>query len=189
MVIRRRRMIGDVLLLKSMSCLRPLNPGFRPAMPFQPEDFSIGFVIAVGWLLLVILASVGYRRIKSKPLFRPRFEYPRFLETWCSGHSCRSVITRLGAARNCLWVAVDENSLRVGPHFPFNLMFLPEVFGMEYNVPGDAVRSVERIGGLLTPKRLRISVERQPGSEESFEVSLRDPDAFVRAVDAIRQVR
>lgn len=60
---------------------------------------------------------------------------------------------------------------------------------MEYNVPGDAVRSVERIGGLLTPKRLRISVERQPGSEESFEVSLRAPDAFVRAVDAIRQVR
>ncbi len=158
-------------------------------MPFQPQNFFVGFAIAVGWLVLVILASVLYRRSKGKPLSRPRFERPRFLETWRSGHSSRSVITRLGGARNCLWVAVDENSLRVAPHFPFNQMFLPDIYGLEYNVTGDAVRSVERIGGLLTRNRVRISLERQPGTEESFEVRLRDPDAFIRAVDAIRQAK
>jgi hypothetical protein len=158
-------------------------------MPLQPQNFWVGFALTAGWIALVILASVLYRRSKGKPLFRPQFEQPLFLETWRSGHSLRSVITRLGGARNCLWVAVDENSLRVAPHFPFNLMFLPEIYALEYNVAGGAVRSVERIDGLLARNRVRVSVERQPGAEESFEVSLRDPDAFVRAVEAIRRAK
>jgi hypothetical protein len=158
-------------------------------MPLQPQNFWVGFALTAGWIALVILASALYRRWKGKPLFRPQFEQPLFLETWRSGHSFRSLITRLGGARNCLWVAVDENSLRVAPHFPFNLMFLPEIYGLEYDVTGDAVRSVERADSLLSRNRVRVSVERHPGAEESFEVSLRDPDAFVRAVEAIRRAK
>lgn len=141
---------------------------------------------AAGWVTLVILTSVIYRRSKGKLLFRPEFKQPLFLETWRSGNSRRSFITRLGGASNCLWVAVDENTLWVAPHFPFNLMFLPEVYGLEFNVSGDAIRSVERAGGLLTGKRVRINVELQSGVEESFEVVLREPDAFIRAIEAIR---
>lgn len=158
-------------------------------MPLPPENFFVGLALAAAWVALVICASVVYRRSKGKPFFRPEFERPLFLETWRSGHSLRSVITRLGGARNCLWVAVDERSLFVAPHFPFNLMFLPEIYGLEYAVPGSAIRSVERADGLLARNRVRVSVERQPGTEESFEVSLRDPDAFVRAVEALRRAK
>jgi len=158
-------------------------------MPLQPESFLLGFVLTAGWIVLVILASVFYRRKKGKPVFRPHFERPLFLETWRSGRSLRSIITRLGGARNCLWVAINENSLLVAPHFPFSLMFLPEIYGLEYNVSGDAVRSVERVNGLLARNRVRVTIERDSGTEEAFEVSLQDPDAFVRAIEAIRQAK
>jgi hypothetical protein len=170
---------------------RPLNadPLFSPAMPPQPQNFFVGFALAAGWVALVIGVSIVYRRSKGKPLFRPEFERPSFLETWRSGHSLRSVITRLGGAHSCLWVAVNESSLFIGPHFPFNLMFLPEIYGLEFAVPASAIRSVERVDGLLARNRVRVSVERQIGEEESFEVTLRDPDAFVRAVEAIRRAK
>lgn len=113
-------------------------------MPLQPQNFWVGFALTAGWIAFVILASVLYRRGKGKPLLRPQFKQPLFLETWRSGHSLRSLITRLGGARNCLWVAVDEETLRVAPHFPFNLMFLPEIYGLEYNVSGEAVRRTYR---------------------------------------------
>jgi hypothetical protein len=154
-----------------------------------PENFIIGFALAALWIALVILASVFYRRSKGKPIFRPHIERPLFLETWRSGRSLRSLITRLGGAQHCLWVAVNDSTLFVAPHFPFNLMFMPEINGLEYAVKGDAIRSVERRGGLLDRKRVRVSVARVSGADEAFEVSLRDPDGFVRAVEAIRRAR
>lgn len=157
-------------------------------MPFWPDNFFIPFAIGATWVALVIALSVLYRRSKGKPLFRPQFDRPLFLETWRSGRSLRSPITRLGGANDCVWVAVHDGALLVGPHFPFTLVFLPEIYGLEYAVPGDAVRSVERADGVLARGRVRVTIERRPGDEESFEVSLRDPDGFVRAIEAIRPV-
>lgn len=145
-------------------------------------------VYAAGWLTFLILASVIYRRRKGKVIFRPSFDQPLFLETWRSGYSHRNVLTRLGGASNCLWVAVDEKGLRIAPHFPFTLMFLPEIYGLEFHVSGDAIRSVERQEGLLTNNRVRISVELPTRTEAVFEVVLRDPDAFIRAIEAIRKI-
>jgi hypothetical protein len=156
-------------------------------MPLEPQNFWVGFALCAGWVALWIVASVIYRRSKGKPLFRPRFERPLFLETWRSGHSLRSLITRFGGARNCLWIAVNENSLLVAPHFPFTLMFLPEIYHLEYAVAGHSIRAVERADGLLTRNRVRVTVERQIGDEETFDVYLRDPDGFIRAVEAIRR--
>jgi hypothetical protein len=155
-------------------------------MLLTPRNVLLSFALAAAWIALVIAASIVYRRIKGKPIFRPRIEHPLFLETWRSGRSLRNLVTRFGGARNCLWVAVTEDSLRVGPHFPFNLMFLPEIYGLECMIPGSAIRSVERRGGLLDADRVRVSFERVVGDVEEFEFSPRDPEAFVRAVAAVR---
>lgn len=117
-------------------------------MPLPPRNVFLGFALATGWIALVIAASIVYRRIKGKPIFRRPIEHPLFLETWRSGRSLRSLVARFGGARNCLWVAVTGDSLRVGPYFPFNLMFLPEIYGLECTIPGSAVRSVARAGGV-----------------------------------------
>jgi hypothetical protein len=154
----------------------------------MPQDyFGLFFAMSALWVGLVGLASVAYRRAKGKPLFRPRFEQPRFLESWRSGRSLRSVLTRVGGANNCLWIAVTDKSLFVAPHFPFTLLFLPEIYRLEHAVEGRAIRSVARREGMLNRNRVRVSYAAAGGDEEAFEVSLKDPDGFVRAVEAIRQ--
>lgn len=158
-------------------------------MPLLPNNSFVGPALGFGWLAFWIIASIIYRRSKGKPLLRPRFDHPLFLETWRSGHCLRNVITRFGGARNCLWIAVNENSLLVGPHFPFNLMFLPEIYHLEYDGPGHSIRAVERADGLLTRNRVRVTIERLRGGEEIFDVYLRDPDGFIRAVEIIRKVK
>src|ERR1700690_3467185 len=106
----------------------------------QPfEGFIVGTVVTM-WFALVIISSIVYRRRKGKPIFRPRFEQTLFLEVWRSGRSLRNFFSRFGGARSCLWIAVTGERLHIGSHFPFSLMFLPEVCGPECAVPGSAVK-------------------------------------------------
>lgn len=156
-------------------------------MPLRHELPIIGFAIAASWIALVVLVSFFFRRSKNKSIFRPHFERLLFLETWRSGRSLRSLFTRLGGARNCLWVAIDDNTLWVSPHFPFSLMFLPEVYSLDLSVKGEAIRSVERRSGLLERNRVCVTFSGDCSGEEVFEVSLRDPDGFIRALEAIRK--
>ena len=93
----------------------------------------------------------------------------------------------MAGARNCLWVAVTEDSLQVGVHFPFSLMFLPEIYGLEFAVPGNRIRSAERVPGMLRNDWVRVTVERTSGKEEAFDISTGDADGFLRAVGAIRR--
>jgi hypothetical protein len=67
----------------------------RPLMPLPPRNVFLGFALAAGWIALVIAASIVYRRIKGKPIFRRPIEHPLFLETWRSGRSLRNLVTRV----------------------------------------------------------------------------------------------
>jgi hypothetical protein len=136
-------------------------------------------------MALWIIGSVLYRRSEHKPIFRPRFDNPLFLETWRSGRSLRNILTRLGGARNCLWVAVADGQLRIAPHFPFSLMFLPEIYRAEVAVSGSAIRRIETLHGLFG-ERVRVTVERASGGEEVIEIRLHDTKRFEAAVGAIR---
>ncbi len=140
----------------------------------------------IAWAATWIIASVVYRRWSGKPFLRPRFDRPAFLETWRSGRSRRNLLTRIGGANKCLWVAVHEGRVRIGPHFPFNLMFLPEIYRLEMAVPGAAVLSVERRPSGFDPAIVRLRVQHASGDDEEFDISCRDPQAFVDAVMAIR---
>ena len=88
------------------------------------------------------MASAIYRRIKGKPIFPGAPSNSRFVETWASGSSLRNLITRLGGARGCLHVAVTQTSLEIHPHFPFSLLFLPEICDLDIDVPLTRIRGV-----------------------------------------------
>src|ERR1700749_107918 len=107
----------------------------------EPYEHSVKMepVLGAMWIGLVVLASVFYRLSKGKRLFRPRFTAPAFLETWKSGRSMRNFYARHGGARNCLWVAVFNDSICIGVHFPFTLMFGPEIYGLECTIPRSAI--------------------------------------------------
>ena len=105
--------------------------------------FFVSFGGAIAWIATVVVASILYRRSKGKPII-PRVPIgARFSRKRISGRSCRNWFTSLGGARNCLMVAVVGKSLVVSPTFPFNLMFLPETYDLEHNIPLSRITSAQ----------------------------------------------
>src|SRR5438045_2200882 len=113
--------------------MTPLPSSF-PAIPDRFAGWWL--VFCIGWVLAVWIVSAVVRVGRGRPIFRPRPAGVRFAEGWRSGRSYRNMLTRLAGARSCLWVTVTADELLVGPHFPFSLGFLPEVYGLEYRIRG-----------------------------------------------------
>ena len=144
--------------------------------------FAVPFLWIGGW----ITASIFYRRLHDKPIF-PRLPVDaRFKERWASGRSRKNLLTGLGGASNCLLVAVTDAELIVTPFFPFNLMFLPEIYGLEVCAPRSSIRNVEEKRGLLGTAILISFKGEDPAP---LELRLRKADAFMVALEGGRPRR
>ena len=78
-------------------------------------------------------------------------------------------------------VAVTPTSFYVRPNFPFNLMFLPEIYGLEYSVPRKSIRSVVTKDGFLG-KSVRIELDTESGGSVAIDLWLRRRDEFLKAL-------
>lgn len=126
-----------------------------------------------GW----IGASVLYRLREGKAVFPGLPDGAVFAQRMASGRSLRTWWTSLGGAKNCLTVGVTRTELVVTPMFPFNLMFLPEIYGLELRIPLTAITRVEKKPGALG-QRLVVHF----GDKGPMELRLGDPAAFERAL-------
>lgn len=115
-------------------------------------EILLPFLWIGGWTA----ASVWFRRAKGKPIIPQKPIAAEFLEDRCSGRSLRNRLTRIGGAHNCLLVHVSDGQLVVTPRFPMNLMFLPELFGLDIRVSTASISSVE-VTKRLWSRMLRIS--------------------------------
>ena len=122
---------------------------------------GFGFLWIAGWLA----ASVVYRCSRGKPVLFFGIEGADFIERFASGRSNDTWYAKLGGASNCLVVAVAQHHLIVRPIFPFNLLFLPEIYGLEHVVP------VDRIVETISVRRFLRTV---------VLVRFRDPEAQER---------
>jgi hypothetical protein len=142
---------------------------------YFPLVFGLSALWVGGW----VLASIVHRRAHGRPILFRTVRNAQFVESGASGHSHRTWYTKLGGASRCLVVAIDHGRLIIRPQFPFNLMFLPEVYGLEHDVPVDRVSNVEIKRG-----RLRTTVEIQfcttESTDEHVTLYLRRPEDFVR---------
>jgi hypothetical protein len=94
------------------------------------------------WIVGLFTVSAVYRQMTQKPILF--FTVPKaiFVQHTASGF-CRDTWWRqLGGASNCLVVAISQQRLVIRPFTPFNLMFLPEIYGLEYDVPLNNVVTV-----------------------------------------------
>ena len=135
-------------------------------------------LVNVSFGLVWIVGTTVARRRRGAHFFMPTFVDRRFLETRRSGRSLRNWLTRVGGARNCLWVVVTADRVRVGAHFPFSTMYLPEIYGLDLDVPATAVRSVE-----IRRRWVRIVADVGDRSER-FELAPADAAGFAAAVAA-----
>lgn len=135
--------------------------------------FSPWFVWFVpAWLVFVILLSVLVRKRRGRPIIPEVPANALYAERNASG----------GMASNCLIVAVTPDALVVTPRFPFNLMFLPEIYGMEYVVPHSAISQVTGPDKSLLGN---VTIALRDGRRLRLKVN--DPAALIDAVNRPRR--
>jgi hypothetical protein len=137
---------------------------------------TIAFPFA--WIAGLIAVSVVLRRRQGKPIIPRVSKTALFSEAMVSGRS--DGLRAFGGARNCLFVAVERDALTIVPFFPFNLMMIADIWGLEQTIPRHDVIRVERGAGLFREKvvvRYRRNLD-----ERSFTLYLRDAAAFERAM-------
>src|SRR5918992_5120095 len=110
---------------------------------FLNDNFYLIIIIGFVNTAIIILASIFYRAWKGKkrPAI-PEFDI-KFSEKWASGVSHKSLLTKLGAASNCLVVELSRNALVVRPMFPFNLAFLSQIYDLEHFIPKDKIKRIQ----------------------------------------------
>lgn len=133
--------------------------------------------IAPIWVAGVIGFSIFRRKNAGKALFPKPAEGATFIERGASGRSLMNFWSRIGGARNCLIVSVTRTDIFITPMFPFNLMFLPDIYGLELQVERESIVTVEQRSGFLGS-----TVIVRWGQGNAFELQLRNPDDFMRAV-------
>jgi hypothetical protein len=154
-------------------------------MDRHPE-IVIGFCFA--WLFGIMALSAVVRVRRGKPVFARVPANAIFTEKRTSGRSLRNLITRFGGANNVLLVTVTPDRLTVRPHFPFTLMFMPEIYGLEVEITPSQLRGVEERQAFL---RKAVVVEYAlPGrGDEQIELRLRDRSGFLAAIQTFRAKR
>lgn len=139
--------------------------------------------VGVGWIFLAIVVSIGFRKRRGKPIFPKAPADALFSERYCSGRSLQTPWARLGGARNCLLVAVTPKKLLVTPLFPFNLIFLPEIYGLEHAVDITNIREAVVRRSLLGQS---VTVAYAEPKVQRIELRLRRHDEFLQALRLLR---
>jgi len=155
-------------------------------MPFPVENlpriFDWHLLGGLGWLALVVGASITYRKSRGKTIYPLRPEGAIFHEGWTSGYSNRDLLTKMWGARNCLMVSVLKDELIIQPHFPFNLMFLPEVCDLDYRISRANIRSIKPSRFFYFWKIITIDFVDSQGKDHSMSLALRKRDDFLRVM-------
>lgn len=137
-------------------------------------------VLAQG--VFTIVAAVVDRWRRGKPIVYSDPPSPLFKETFVSGHSHRSWLTRYGGAARALVVAVTNQELIVRPIFPATLIFrLPEVTGLEHRIPASEIHEVHS-----TEARVDVDFTNEHGTKETLTLRVEDQSGLLNALSALR---
>jgi hypothetical protein len=90
--------------------------------------------LAAARIVLATAVSIAFRKRHREPIFPKATSNTLFSERGCSGHSLDTPWARIGGAQNCLFVVLTPQKLAIIPIFPFNLIFLPEIYGLDHDI-------------------------------------------------------
>jgi hypothetical protein len=139
--------------------------------------YLAGLVLAL--IAVVAVTAVLRRRKRHKPIFPTVPKGARYAQRFVSGRSLRFWRTRLIGVPLCLTVYMIEDRLVITPTFPLTLTLLPEALRLEHVIRRRAIVRVSDKRGLLGTK---VIVEFRTDKDEGFELRLRRPDVFMKAL-------
>ena len=131
------------------------------------------------WIPVIFLASIIVRRLQRRPIFPRAPEGAVFSESMASGRS--DGWRGLGGAGYCLMVWIDRETLTIVPFFPFNLMFVGAIWGLEQSIPRREVIQVKSHAGIL--RRTVVVTYRRNLETRHFTLVLRNSEVFVRLLE------
>lgn len=147
----------------------------------NPQVFAVFFAASFIWVAGVIAASIVVRLRRGAPIYPRAPEDALYAEKSGSGASRKSLLTRLGQANNCLIIAVTGERLIITPRFPFNLMFLPEVYDLQHDIVRRDIVSAQIERGVIGRKVL-VGFLIPSGGVREVALRVRDPDAFLASL-------
>jgi hypothetical protein len=130
---------------------------------------SVAFFGYLGWSY--------FRARKMKPRFEPAEVV--FQERGASGCSQKNIHTRLGGARNCLWLVVTGSFLWVTSSFPFSLF--TSFYDLEHVIPLDSILSVRR-SSFLGRSSFLLTYRDGTGDRHTLRLLPKKTDDFVRSL-------
>ncbi len=148
-------------------------------MPDQLFSHDLAPYIGLGWVLFIGILSAIYRTKKGKPVLFWSVPDADFIVHFASGHAGRNWLFAFGAANSCLVVAVAHGRFIVRPWFPFNLLFLPEIFGIECDVPVDWVTSADCSDSRFSIRRVVIDFHDELLQPHTISLRFRDPERLL----------
>jgi hypothetical protein len=141
------------------------------------------FIFAIGWVLLCAIVSAWYRAKKGKPVLFWTAPEAHFVAHFASGYSGRGIAASFAGASSCLVVAVTSDRFVVRPWFPFNLLFLPEIYKLEAEVPLTNVNSVEWTRMAIVFRAIRVKFVDQSSNSRTLTLRLRGAEELHRLLD------
>jgi hypothetical protein len=148
----------------------------------DPAAYKWFPLTAFGWIALAIAVSIVFRKKRGKPIFPQAPLDALFSERGCSGRSLDTPWARIGGARNCLLVALTPQKLTIIPTFPFNLMFLPEIYGLDHSLDISAIRELADRKGILGRY---LTITYADPKVRRVELRLRHHDAFIDSLQKL----
>ena len=144
----------------------------------------ISTIFGVVWVVFWTTWNVWRRKKAGKYFFKPEFPDATFEEKWASGASRKNVLTSIGGASNCLWVAVIGDMIRIGLHFPFAI-FAMDPLDLEHEIAAERVVRVEPGKQSRLARHVDLIFINNAGNEQTFRFYLKDPEGFVRSVEKV----
>ena len=92
----------------------------------------------------------------------------------------------MSRANHCLWIAVTDDELLIGPHFPWTLMFLPEILGIEERIKRQDILSVEKHRSFIYGNKYIVKFRQATGAEQCFVIQVRNARGFENALAAMK---
>ena len=133
------------------------------------------FVLVIALNALVFY--VGGRRAEQRFAGQDDQEI-RFRERGASGHSNKSMVTKLGGANGVLEVVVTERELWLKGVWPL-FSYIGTMFDMTHRVPKSSIRKCTTIGNTI-----ELHFTNETGVESHVVLELKNRGAFASAIDA-----
>ena len=141
----------------------------------HPGAYVAAFVLVLAINALVFY--VGGRRAERRFAGQAGQEI-RFRERGASGHSNKSMVTKLGGANGVLEVVVADRELWIKGVWPL-FSYIGAMFDMTHRVPKSSIRKCTSVENTI-----ELHFTNESGVESHVVLELKNPRAFRSAIDA-----